>query len=212
MPYVYFQREAGRNLYKIGKENELGRRAPANQTGNPRPLTVFDRIETQDEGAAFACEKHLHKIWQSRWRRGDWFELSNNEAKRAVEEGNRFVEQLWRLRQQVADLPTVVAFPMKIASENEATLIQELLEVREQQERLAAKREEIECRLKLIISGSEGIEGYVTWRNIERIDLDKEALRAYDPSLFERFARKTTYRQFRLLGVPEQPESKASIE
>ena len=69
----------------------------------------------------------------------------------------------------------------------------------EQLERITEQKSEAENRLKEMLGEHEaGVAGgrVITWKSITQERLDTKALKAERPSLFKRYANKTSYRRF----------------
>jgi len=77
--YIYFIRESGTNMTKIGMTNQSRgpkQRLKELQTGNPRKLIVSAQLLTFDTSQA---EKNIHALLLGKHVRGEWFELTLKE-------------------------------------------------------------------------------------------------------------------------------------
>lgn len=80
---VYILRQAGTNLWKIGRTSgEVDKRVASLQTGNPASLEVY-AVLNGDKG----LEKRVHKELRRQRKKGggvEWFEMYETEAMRIV--------------------------------------------------------------------------------------------------------------------------------
>ncbi len=72
--YVYFVQESETlGPVKIGVAVDCTRRVSEMQIGNPRELFLAVRIGPLSSDAAYNLERDLHKFFDSRRIRGEWF-------------------------------------------------------------------------------------------------------------------------------------------
>lgn len=76
--FVYFISDS--NYIKIGKANRVSDRLIDLQGGNPNVLNVVTSIECASSAKAYKLEKTLHTKFYSRNIRGEWFDISEQEA------------------------------------------------------------------------------------------------------------------------------------
>ena len=72
--YIYVIEAAG--FYKIGRASQLGSRIKSHQTSNPNEVTLYKSKFVQD---CINCEKELHKIFNDKLERGEWFKLDKSD-------------------------------------------------------------------------------------------------------------------------------------
>jgi hypothetical protein len=87
--YVYAFRHGRDDEFKFGRTTNLERRRKGLQTGCPRPLTVFDFIETDE---ALAGERFILRRLASKQLIGEIFAVTPDEASAAMQACREFLE------------------------------------------------------------------------------------------------------------------------
>jgi Meiotically up-regulated gene 113 len=216
--YVYAFRHGRNDEFKFGRTTNLERRRKTLQTGCPKPLTVFDFIET-DEGPA--GEKFLLRRLASKQLIGEIFAVTANEASDAMQACQQFLEnELPRLKEEkdrIAELSMVESGPeMLPASQDVLEKYKRLIELRADQKAkrieigaIEAEVERLEMAIKLAIGTAAGIDGVATWETgASRRSFNAEALKAANPEEYELYLTKFDQTRFKL----EQPDEYASYQ
>jgi hypothetical protein len=191
--YVYFFRHGDDDQFKIGQTANVERRLKQLQTGSPKPLTVFDVIETAD---AKDVEAFLHRRLAHKCLIGENFALTPAEIRAAMGQARRFLDELPQRREVQERLEPFSS----IESSDEmlpptAELMEHrrrLLQIRAEKARrmadiadLTLEEERLEAAIKLAIGAAKGIDGVATWETRDgRRRFDPEWLKADDPELY----------------------------
>jgi hypothetical protein len=218
MRYVYAFRHGREDEFKFGRTTNLEIRRKTLQTGCPKPLTLFDYIETDDykEGEAFILRLLAHKRLI-----GEFCAVTVGEAGEAMNACRAYLEnELPRWREEdheVAELSAVESSPeMLPSSEDVSGQYQQLLRLRAEKkameieiDRLKVEEGRLETAIKLAIGRAKGIEGVATWETGDsRRAFDGEALKAVNPELYEMYLTAFDRARFRM----ERPDEYASYQ
>jgi Meiotically up-regulated gene 113 len=194
--YVYVFRYGHDDQFKIGRAANVAKRLKQLQTGSPKPLTVFEVIETED---AREGEKFLHQQLAHKRLIGENFSLTPDEAQEAMRRARIFLEELPQRREEESRLQQ---FSSIESSDDMLAPTDQLLD---QRRRLLQVRAEIaqhaagiavleleEARLvaaiKLAIGTAKGIDGVATWQTVDgRRLFNPEWLKADDPEVYEAY-------------------------
>ena len=197
MGYVYILRSGNENLFKIGKSMDVEDRIRGLATGNPR-LTVFDRIETEDEAES---ETYLLKRLRSKRFRGssaqEFFEITPEALQNVIQEAREFLPSFLETRQaadRLADEKSTAR--MALPSGEDMALYERLLEVREQEDRCHYERLHLENKLKLVIGTAAGLEGMASWKTLEKTKFDRAAFKKERPELYQEYSTMVFERRF----------------
>jgi len=201
MAFVYAFQSGIDNFFKIGRTGDHPDiRRKSLSTGNPQPLSTADLIETPYE---ILCETYLKRVLRSKRRtEGDGteiFELALDELREAFDDAREFLQD-YLPREQEADLLSREQSDgqILIPGERERELYQQLLKIRETEDRLRFERELVESELKLAIGKADGLQGIATWKTSSFRRFDRTAFRLADEEMYERFVRMDLRRTFRL--------------
>ena len=201
MGYVYVLRSGGENLFKIGRTGgDVDFRIRQLSTGNPHALTKFDVIETEHDAL---CETYLHRTLRSK-RVGDgtareFFAITPTELEGVIREAREFLAEFVARQQQAEALAGEESDGRIVTPGSEEwAMYKGLLEMREEQDASAFKRELLENKLKLAIGRADGLEGIATWKTQARERFDEAAFRLADPKTFQAYVRSSRMRVFRL--------------
>ena len=208
MGYVYAFRHGHEDEFKFGRTSNLERRRKTLQTGCPKPLTLFDSIETDDykDGEEFILRRLAHKRLT-----GEFCGVTADEASAAMEACRAYLnDELPRQREEarkIAELSATESSPeMLPASEDVAEKYGRLRRLRAEMrlkkielDRLEVEEDRLETAIKLAIGGARGIEGVATWETGDfRRAFDSEALKAANPELYEIYLTKFDQTRFRM--------------
>lgn len=218
MGNVYAFRHGREDEFKFGRTTNLVQRRKTLQTGCPKPLTLFDCIETDDykEGEAFILRRLAHKRLV-----GEFCAVTADEASEAMEACRAYLEnELPRWREEdhkVAELSAIESSPeMLPSSEDLMEKYRQLLHLRAEKklrkieiDRLEAEQVRLETAIKLAIGRAKGIEGVATWETGDsRRAFDGEVLKAVNPELYEMYLTKFDQARFRM----ERPDEYSSYQ
>jgi hypothetical protein len=193
MGYVYVFRHGREDEFKFGQTTNLEQRRKTLQTGCPKPLTLFDCIETDDYkyGEKFILRRLAHKRLT-----GEFCAVTADEATEAMEACRAYLEnELPRWREEdrkVDELSTIESGPEILpSSEDILEKYQQLLRLRAEKnlrkieiDRLEAEEARLETAIKLAVGSARGIEGVATWETGDsRRAFSSEALKAVNPEL-----------------------------
>jgi hypothetical protein len=194
--YVYVFRHGHDDHFKIGRTKNVEGRLKQLQTGSPRPLTVFDVIETP---YALEGEKYLHRRLAHKCVSGENFGLPPDEVRDAVSKARKYLEALPLLREEQRRLEP---FSSMANTAEMLPATEELLEQRrrlmqihaEKAQRMAEvadlelEEEHLETAIKLAIGAAKGIDGIATWQTRDgRRLFDSEWLKEDNPELYEAY-------------------------
>ena len=90
MSWIYLTKNGTAGLVKIGRSRDVASRHGQFATGNPEDMTILAEIETDE---ASKGESFLHGMFMSRRRRGEFFELTDQEAVEGADLARRFLAQ-----------------------------------------------------------------------------------------------------------------------
>lgn len=201
MAIVYFLRSGNEDLFKIGiTRGTVEDRRKALSTGNPNGLVEFAQIETPN---ASATETFAHNWIESRRCSGDakeFYALTDEEAATHVALTSQFATTTLPIRDKVAEVAKLQSGDrVLMPGEREATICQELAEVRQQIYRLSMQEEMLESRLKLIMGDAGAITGLVTWKTETRHRLDNAAIKERHFDIYTQFQVESKCRPFKVL-------------
>lgn len=77
MDKIYLIKSLNEGVYKIGVSKDPNKRISQLQTGNSSPLEIMVLYESNN---AYKIEKALHRRFYHLNEKGEWFNLSQNEA------------------------------------------------------------------------------------------------------------------------------------
>jgi T5orf172 domain. len=197
MSWIYLTKNGTAGLVKIGRARDVASRHGQFATGNPEDMTILAEIETDE---ASKGESFLHGMFMSRRRRGEFFELTDEEAVEGADLARRFLAQDIPAEREAKELAAAEcdAAPREPDAE-ERELHRELVDAREDKYRAEVKCARIENRLKVRTGTSEGLVGLVSWRTHTRTSFDETAFRSEHPELHASYLRTSRQRTFRLL-------------
>ena len=193
MGYVYAFRHGDGDQFKIGQTAKVEKRLKQLQTGSPKPLTVFDVIETAD---AKDAEAFLHQRLAHQRLIGENFALTPEEMQDAMGQARRFLEELPQRREvqeRLKQLDSVESNDEMLPPTVE--LVEQrrrLLQIRvEKAQRMAditdltLEEERLEAAIKLAIGAAKGIDGVAIWQTRDgRRRFDPEWVKSDDPELY----------------------------
>jgi Meiotically up-regulated gene 113 len=218
MGYVYAFRHGRENEFKFGRTTNLERRRKTLQTGCPKPLTVFDYIETDD---AKNGENFILRRLASKRLTGEFCAVTEDEAREAMAACRFFLEsELPRYREEdgkVAELSAVESgSEMLSSSEDVLEKYRQLLRLRAEKklmkiemDRIGVEEQRLETAIKLAIGTAKGIKGVATWETGEsRRAFNAEALKAANRELYELYLTKFDQTRFRM----ERPDEYTSYQ
>jgi Meiotically up-regulated gene 113 len=172
------------NVFKFGKTTNFEQRPKGLQTGNPEQLTYFDFIKTDDyrQGETF-----IHRLLDSRRVNGEFFSVTPDEAREAMQACRDFLEHELPRRKKAEELSTVESGPeMRPHSEDAWAMSRELLRLCQQKDRIQIEITRLETAIQLAIGTARGIEGVATWETEDsRRTFNPEALKAANPELYD---------------------------
>jgi Meiotically up-regulated gene 113 len=195
--FVYIMRNGVTNVVKIGRARNVESRRGQFMTGNPEELTLIDSIETDEPGR---CETFLHRIFESKRVRGEFFALTPIEAQDAARRAREYVADHLPAEHEAKRLAqTDCDGPARPPDDRERGLHRELLEARESRSRWKFECDRLENELKARIGTSEGIEGIASWTTHTKTTFDEASFRKEHPELHAAFSRPVRLRRFVLL-------------
>ena len=90
--YVIGEFEGEYDLYKIGYSNDAKKRLKSLQTGNPRTLEIVWSVSVTDQIQAVKLESDIHTKLASYNVGGEWFNVSIDEIKKALDMALQYAE------------------------------------------------------------------------------------------------------------------------
>jgi hypothetical protein len=196
MGYVYVFRYGHDDQFKIGRAVNVAKRLKQLQTGSPKPLTIFEVIETDD---AREGEKFLHQQLAHKRLMGENFDLTPDEAREAMRRARIFLEELPQRREEESRLRQLSSI------ESSDDMLAPTGQLLDQRRRLLLIRAEIaqhtaeiavlqleekrlEAAIKLAIGTAKGIDDVATWQTVDgRRLFNPEWLKANDPEVYEAY-------------------------
>ncbi len=201
MGYVYIFQRGDDHYFTIGRtRGNVEQRRRVLSTGSPRPLKVFDILETsQDALLGKYVEKKLHEYRQQESDAQEYYAVDPDILRDTLVEAKEFIVDYVAREKAATEYssvePTGEILPQ---SEQALSIYKELRRVKSEITSLNIEKSYLENRLKELIGDSLGIEGIATWYPQERIDLDKARLKDEMPEMFEKFAKHIKFRMLRL--------------
>jgi Meiotically up-regulated gene 113 len=218
MGYVYAFRRGHEDEFKFGRTANLDQRRKSLQTGNSKPLTLFDSIETEDdrEGERFILQQLAHKRLV-----GEFCAVSADEATEAMQACRVYLERqlpVWRAEEsRVTELGGIESGPEMLPStEDVLGKYQQLLQLRAKKKlmeielnRIGDQEARLEIAIKLAIGSAKGIDGVATWETGDsRRRFDSDILKTANPEVYEMYLTKFDQTRFR----EERPDEYASYQ
>jgi hypothetical protein len=203
----YVFREGDEHIFKIGRtKNSVEETRVALCRGNSRPLTTVDTIETDEE---VICETYLHQALRSKREVGgggfEFFRLGLEELREVLADARRYLDEVVTVKREAEEFKLAevdLALPQVLPNDDDFRTYTQLLEVREQIDRLMIQRKFYESKLMLRIGLSPGMFRIATWKTQSRVSIDCQAFQQQEPAIFDqifpRFGRETFSRFFRL--------------
>jgi len=203
MAFVYVLQSGEEPYFKIGRtRGDVEKRRKELSTGNPKPLVVFDTIETDHDALV---ENYLHKKFRASLSiEGDakeFYVIDPEELKRGLQEAKQFMAEYIPLLEeadQYKDCDTTTG-RLKQPDEDLLETYKALCDVRAQLDGLEFEKQLLENRLKRQIGEDDGLEGIATWRVQISTRLNQAALKEAHPEVYEKFSELQQSRVFRLL-------------
>jgi hypothetical protein len=207
MAYIYIFREGNDDVFKIGRtKNSVEETRLALSRGNSRPLTTVDTIETDEE---VICETYLHQVLRSKREVNgggfEFFRLGLDELRCVLADARRYLDDVVTVKREAEEFKLAevnLSLPEVLPNEDDFRTYAQLLEVREQIDRLTVQRKFYESKLMLRIGMSPGMFRIATWRTQSRVSIDCQAFQQQEPAIFDqifpRFGRETYSRFFKL--------------
>ena len=202
MAYVYILRSGTENLFKIGRTDvDVETRIRQLATGNPRPLTTFDVIETKHDSL---CETYLHRRLRSRRSLAsdarEFFAISPEELKPQITEAREFIAEFVAKQQEAERLADQESDGSLLTPGNaEWSIYSRLLTAREEEDAFHYQRLLLENELKIAIGRSDGLDRIATWKTQVTERLDQAALKANHPEIFGMYVTASRTRFLRLV-------------
>jgi Meiotically up-regulated gene 113 len=218
MGYAYAFRRGHEDEFKFGQTINLEQRRKTLQTGCPKPLALFDYVETDDyrDGEKFILRRLAHKRLT-----GEFFAVTAEEACEAMEACRAYLKnELSRWREEdheVDELNTIESGPEILpSSEDVLEKYRQLLRLRAEKnlrkieiDRLEVEELRLETAIKLAIGRAKGIEGVATWETGDsRRAFKSETLKAVNPELYKMYLTKFDQTRFKM----ERPDEYASYQ
>jgi hypothetical protein len=194
MPGVYLLHDPATSFLKIGRATNLDDRLANLRTANPR-LVLLEWIETQFESSV---ESYVHNRLSVYRREGEFFEVTPEHAKQEIEDALTLLAQ----KPDEIELQRINALettePARGVINSELELINEILKIRAELQKLSFKEGVLIDRLKISIGASSGLEDWATFNPVERQTIDVQALRREYPGIADRFSVRSTSRTLRI--------------
>lgn len=202
MAFVYVLQSGDDNYFKIGRtEGEIEKRRKDLSTGNPKPLTLFDSIETS---YASLVENLLHKkFFQYLSKEGDakeFYVVDPEVLRKGLAEAKDFMAEYIPLLQEAEKFKQEDnTEEVKAADDEVVEIYKKLCSLRGQMQGLVFEVDVLENRLKNKIGKAAGIDGVATWKTQLRTALDQAALKERHPEIYEACLKQQKSRVFKLL-------------
>lgn len=194
MPGVYLLHDPATNFLKIGRATNLDDRLANLRTANPR-LVLLEWIETKFESSV---ESYVHNRLSVYRREGEFFEVTPEQAKQEIEDALTLLAQKPDETELQQINALVTTEPARDAINSELELINEILKIRAELQKLNLKEGVLIDRLKISIGARSGLDNWATFNPVERQTIDVQALRREYPEIAERFSIRSTSRTLRI--------------
>jgi hypothetical protein len=201
MALTYVLREGIADQFKIGHtKGELSKTIAQLSRGNPRPLTEYETIVSDEE---IACETYLHRKLRSRkvveGGGREFFELPTSELDEAIADARSFLEDFVSTKKKADELCGLPDNGSVVpATPEDCEIHKNICLVREEQDEICIRREFLECKIKLRMGQAAALGNLATWKAQSTNRFDQTTFQREHPSLFAAFQRTTTSRIFRL--------------
>jgi hypothetical protein len=197
MSWIYLTKNGTAGLVKIGRAGDVASRHGQFATGNPEDMTIIAEIETDE---ASKGESFLHGMFMSRRRRGEFFELTDEEAVEGADLARRFLTDDVPLEREAKRLAGLECdAPAREPDAEEREIHRELIEAREEKYRATVKCAHLENRLRVKTGTAEGLIGLVSLRMHTRTRFDETACKIKYPEIHAEFLTRSRHRTLRLL-------------
>jgi hypothetical protein len=201
MAYVYILRNGDEDVFKIGRtKSDLEKTIKQLSRGNPKPLTIYDSIVTDEE---IAGETYLHrklrsqKIVESGGR--EFFRISTTELGAAIQDAREYLADFIQTKRVADELCASDDDGSTVTpTEQDLDIYRSLCMVREEEDSIGAQRQFYESKLKMRINRASALGKIATWKVQTSLRLDQTVLQREMPDVFQAFQRPTRSRVFRL--------------
>lgn len=193
MSFVYFARRGTEHVFRIGYADNLPDKMKEQSTPDRRV------IET-DEPAT--CEAFLHNYYGSRRIDGtkELFRFAPEEIGDAVKVANGFVSRFLPAKKTVEQLCEQPSDGKVVSATDRAREIyRRLRELREEEYRIARRRELLEYELKAIVGTADGLQGLALWKSHPQSRFDLTQFKSDHHDLYQGYVRQKLVRRFQLL-------------
>ena len=194
MPGVYLLHDPATNFLKIGRATNLDDRLANLRTANPR-LVLLEWIETKFESSV---ESYVHNRLSVYRREGEFFEVTPEQAKQEIEDALTLLAQKPDETELQQINALVTTEPARGAINSELELINEILKIRAELQKLNLKEGVLIDRLKISIGASSGLDNWATFKSVMRQTIDVQSLRREYPEIADRFSNRSTSRTLRI--------------
>lgn len=194
MAFVYIFQNANENYFKFG------RRKKELSTGNPKPLILFDKIETD---YVSLVESYLHrKFYKNLSDEGDaqgFYCVEPEELRKGLEEAKKFLaEYISSLKEAEQYKECEPDGTIRQPDDELTEIYRELCRVKDDIAGLKFEKEMLENKIKSKIGNADGVEKIAYWKIQIRNVLDKQALKEQHPDIYQQFLKEARTRIFRL--------------
>ncbi|HZL65964.1 MAG TPA: GIY-YIG nuclease family protein [Candidatus Limnocylindrales bacterium] len=181
MGCVYFMKRANEDVFRISSTDDLEERTRSHSTTDPW-LTLYKAIDTEEYKD---CETFLHRYFEGRRVRGEYFRFAPEEFEDVIAAAGSFLSQFVPMEKAAKQLGGQQNEPRVVnPSDREREIYRELREVREQEFRLMMRRELLENELKVVIGTAAGLLGIASWKSHKQRTFDHAKFKVENPSMF----------------------------
>ncbi len=188
MGTVYVFREEQSNCFRVGRTKEdVGRAHKRVENGNPRSLSLYREIKTEQ---ASACEAILHRLLAARrvstGGGTEFFEVDPSELENVLSRTERIFEEIVSSRHDVDELKMIKHVkPERPAVQKDLALRKKLAELEQEQAAIKVQIEWLRLQLQRQVGEAAGISGVASWQVETRRNFDEAVFEEREPDLYQ---------------------------
>ncbi|HEU5403106.1 MAG TPA: hypothetical protein VFU86_17245 [Terriglobales bacterium] len=192
MGFVYCTRRGTENVFRIGTTENL----PTEKKHSTKEHWVIETDEPK------ACEAFLVNYYGTRRlaHSKDCFTFNSEDIAQLMKVADGFVKRFIPAQKAVETLSQQQSEAQVVSpGDRERDIHRRLRELREEEYRIARRRELLELELKIMIGTAAGLDGLALWRSQNQSRFDQLKFKSDNPSLYRDYVRAKLVRRFQLL-------------
>ena len=173
----------------------------------PVRRAVFDTIETCEAIACIVFLRHALRSWKcSSDSKEELYKIPENALQEAIVRVRAYLEDYIAAKREAEALAETESGPrIEMPTSADLTIYRRLLDIREEQDRLAVQRGYCESRLKLRIGDGGALKGVASWRGQLRKKVDLQAFKFTEPDRYDEVWQRYRSDSYTRYFVLERP-------